>query len=102
MRRNRLSTAVALAGLVLLGRCAVAYANANALWNPAFTDPAKLDLSELSGLITKTVPYSDPMDDVRRSLPLVLRPTGHVFVASPITVDEGVPRAHRPRAPPAA
>jgi hypothetical protein len=102
MLRNRISTGIGLAALLLLGRGAVAYANAQAIWNTAFSDPATIDISDISGLITKTVLYSDPMDDVRRSLLLMLRPTGSVFVASTIPVDENLPRAHRPRAPPAA
>ncbi len=102
MQPKRLGVAVGLAGLVLLGRGAVAYATAQANWNPAFGDPTTTDVSDISGLIAKTVLYTDPMDDVRGSLLLVLRPTGRIDVVATIAVDESLPRAHRPRAPPIA
>jgi len=102
MLRHRIAVALALATLLLLGRGAVAFASANACWNPAFNDPAHVNLSDIGGLIAKTVLYSDPTDDVRRALLLVLRPTGRVALASAVAIDDGSPRANCPRAPPAA
>jgi hypothetical protein len=99
---SRISLALGLFAVVLLGRGAVAYANASANWNPAFNDPTTIDVSDIGGLITKTIPYSDPMEDIRRSLLLVLRPAGSVYAASPLSSDDYLPRAHRPRGPPAA
>jgi hypothetical protein len=101
MLRYRLSVAFALAALLLAGRASVALANANAYWNAAFNDPARVDISDISGLIAKTVPHTDPMDDVRRALLLVLRPIGNLAPASASAIDEISPGAHRPRAPPA-
>ena len=100
--KHRLAAALALTALLLLGRGAVAFANASAVWNTAFNDPAKVDISDISNLIGKTVLYTDPMDDVRRALLVVLRPTGRVALASALSNDDGSPRAHRPRAPPVA
>jgi len=101
MLRHRIAVALALATLLLLGRGAVAFASANACWNHAYNDPARVDISDISDLITKTIPHSDPMDDVRRALLVVQRPTGLVVPASIETADDASPRAHRPRAPPA-
>jgi hypothetical protein len=101
MLRHRLTAAFALAALQLVGRTSVALAHANACWNPAFNDPARVDISDIGGLIATTVLYSDPMDDVRRALLVVLDPTGFVVPASVTTADDASPRAHRPRAPPA-
>ncbi|HEY2992653.1 MAG TPA: hypothetical protein VGM22_07575 [Methylomirabilota bacterium] len=101
MLRHRIAATLALATLLLLGRGAVAFANANAYWNPAFNDPARVDITDISDLITKTILHSDPMDDVRRALLVVFRPTGRVVLASVSTADDASPRAHRPRAPPA-
>ena len=101
MLRHRLVSAFALAALLLVGRTAVALAHANANWNIAFNDPARVDISDIGGLIAKTVLYSDPMDDVRRALLVVLDPTGRVAPVSVSTADDESPRAHRPRAPPA-
>ena len=101
MLRHRLVAAIALVTLLLLGRGAIAFANANACWNPAYNDPARVELFGLSVLITETALYGDPMDDVRRALLVVLRPTGHVVPASVSAIDDASPRAHCPRAPPA-
>jgi hypothetical protein len=101
MLKRRVAVAFAFAAVMLLGRGALALASANAFWNPAVSDPTTVDISEISGLLCKTVLYTDPMDDVRRSLLVLLRPTGVVPPASSLRPDEGVPRAHRPRAPPA-
>jgi len=101
MLRHRIAAALTLATLLLLGRGAVTIANANACWNAAFNDPTRVDISDISGLITTTVIHTDPMDDVRRALLVVLRPTGLVVPAPVSTVDDASPRAHRPRAPPA-
>jgi len=101
MLRHPDSVALALVALLLVGRGAVALANANAYWNPAFNDPMRVDFSDISGLIAKTVPLRDPMDDVRRALLVVLRPSGHVSLASESVIDDAPPRAYCPRAPPA-
>jgi len=101
MANHRLSIGVALVALLVLGRGAVSLASANACWNPAFNDPARVDISDISDLVTKTVAHNDPMDDVRRALLVVLRPTGHVVPASVSAIDDASPRAHCPRAPPA-
>jgi len=101
MLRHRIAVALALATLLLLGRGAVAFASANAYWNPAFNDPARVDISDISDLITKTIPHSDPMDDVRRALVVVLRTAGNFYPASASAIDDAPPRAHRPRGPPA-
>ena len=101
MPRHRLVATLALVTLLLLGRGAVAYAHANGNWNPAFSDPARVGIGGIAVLITQTALYSDPMDDVRRALLVVLRPTGSVALASAFPTDEVSPGAHRPRAPPA-
>ena len=101
MLRHRFVYALALAALIVLGRGAVALAHANTCWNPAFNDPAHVNLSDIGGLIAKTVLYSNSMDDVRRGLLVLLRPTGRVVLASAPAIDEISPGAHRPRAPPA-
>jgi hypothetical protein len=101
MPRHRLVAALALVTLLLLGRGVVAFANAHACWNPAFNDPARLDTCAITVLVTETALYRDPMDDVRRALLVVLRPTGHVVPASVSVIDEASPGAHHPRAPPA-
>ena len=103
MPRHRPFAAFALLTLLLLGRGAVALSNATASWYPAFEDPAIVDISDVSDFIaeTETALHSDPMDDVRRALLVVLRPTGHVVPESVSVIDDTSPRAHRPRAPPA-
>ena len=101
MAKHRVSAGFALVALLLLGRGAVALASANACWNLAFNDPARVDISDISDLVTKTVAHNDPMDDVRRALLVVLRPAGSVALASAFPTDEVSPGAHRPRAPPA-
>lgn len=99
MVQRRVWVAFALAALALFGRGAVAYASANACWNPAFNDPSTVDVSDISGLIAKTVLYADPMDEVRQSLRLP--PAIALAPLEPVpTVDDASPRAHRPRAPP--
>jgi hypothetical protein len=99
--RHRLAAALGLAALLLLGRGEVALANANAYWNPAFNDPARVDISDISGLAKQTSLYTDPMDAVRRALLVVLGPTGLVAPATAATPHETVLSAHHPRAPPA-
>ena len=54
MLRHRFVYALALAALIVLGRGAVALAHANTCWNPAFNDPAHVNLSGIGGLIAKT------------------------------------------------
>jgi hypothetical protein len=93
--------AAAFTAILLLGRGAVACASANAYWGPAFNDPTRVDITDISNLIRQVVPYSDPMDDVRRSL-LVLLPAGQVVFTYVGTAHDGSPRAYRPRAPPSA
>jgi hypothetical protein len=85
----------------VLGRCAVAVANANANWNVAFNDPARVDISDLSGLVKNTVVYTDPMDDARRALLVLPRHTARAAIVSATATDQASPGAHRPRAPPA-
>jgi len=102
MLKHRFVYAFALAALLVLGRGAVALAHANSSWNPAFSDPSHVNISEIGGLIATTVLYSDPTDDVRRALLLVLRPTGRVALASALAIGDAFPRAYSPRAPPAA
>jgi len=101
MIRYRLASAIGLAALLLLGRGAVAFANANANWNPAFNDPTRVDISDISGLATKTVLHTDPMDDARRALLVLPRHTARVAITPPSASDQVSPEAHRPRAPPA-
>ena len=100
MVRHRLAAAIGLSAVLLLGRGAVSLANANAIWNVAFNDPTRVDISDLSDLATKTVVYTDPMDDARHAL-LVPRHTTRVAIVSASATDQASPRAHRPRAPPA-
>ena len=103
MLTHRLARAVVLAGLLLLSRGELTYASATADWNPSFDDPTTVDASDICGLIAaKSVSHSDPMDEVRRSLLLVLWPIGEVHIASGSAVEDYFPRAHRPRAPPYA
>jgi|SRR5689334_22361614 hypothetical protein len=102
MLRHRLSAALALAAILLVGRGAVALAFANAYWAPAFNDPGRVDISDLSNLVAKTVSYRDPMDDARRALVPVVQTSGRVPLPSTPTIENVCPRAHRPRAPPAA
>jgi len=102
MLRRRAFAALALGTLLLLGRVAVACANANAYWSPAFNDPSRVDISDISNLATKTVLYIDPMDDVRRALLVVPRTSARVASAPTLPIDDASPRAHRPRAPPFA
>src|SRR5207237_9834376 len=97
----RVAAAFVLVALLLSGRGAVALANANAYWNPAFNDPARVDIRDISDLIAKTILHSDPMDDVRRALVVVLRTAGNFYPASASAIDDAPPRAHRPRGPPA-
>ena len=99
MARRRIWIAFALATVVILDRGAVDCANANARWNPAFNDPSRVDVSEINDLIAKTVLYTDPMDEVRGLL--LLPPAGFVPTAFVAAIDGFVPRANRPRAPPA-
>ena len=100
--RHRIVAALGLAALLLLGRGAVALATANAYWNPAFNDPARVDISDISGLAKQTSLYTDPMDAVRRALLVLARPAAGVAIAAEILSDVVVPRANGPRAPPAA
>jgi hypothetical protein len=104
MLRHRVCAALALAMLLLLGRGVVAFANADACWNPAFNDPTRVDISDISDLIAEneTVLHNDPMDDVRRALLAALRSAGRVVLASTAAIDDASPGAHRPRAPPVA
>ena len=99
--RHRLVAALGLAALLLLGRAEVALANANACWTPAFNDPARVDISDISGLAKQTSIYVDPMDAVRRALLVLARPAAGVVIAAVIVNDGAVPRANGPRAPPA-
>jgi len=102
--KPRLSAALALVTLILLGWAAVAFANAEACWNPAFNDPATVGVSDVGDLAAEreSVVHGDPMDDVRRALRAGLRPTGRVALASASATDETFRPAHRPRAPPVA
>ena len=102
MLRHRILGALALAALLTAGRGAVAFASANACWNPAFNDPARVDIADISNLIAKTVLYADPMDDAQRALLVVPRSSSRVAAASTPVSDDAFPRAHRPRGPPAA
>ena len=101
MLRHRLYAALALVTLLLLGRGAVAVRYAHAGLNPGLNDAARAAVSEISGLIVETSLYSDPMDDVRRALLVVLGPTGRVVCASASAIEQASPQAHHPRAPPA-
>jgi len=99
---HRVVRALMFAGLLLLSRGELTYASATADWNPSFDDPTTVDARDLCGLSAKTIDHSDPMDEVRRTLLLVLRPIGVVHIASGPAADDYSPRAHRPRAPPSA
>ena len=101
MLRRRGFAALALGTLLLLGRGAVAFASANACWNPAFNDPSRVDISDISGLIAKTVLHTDPMDAVRQALLVVPRSIARMAAAPALSTGDASPRAHRPRAPPA-
>ena len=102
MRNRRVWIALAFAVAVLVGRGAVALAFANACWNPAYNDPTRVDVSDITDLYTKSLTYTDPMDDVRRALRIGLPPTGRVAPLAVSAIDDAFPRAHRPRAPPSA
>jgi hypothetical protein len=102
MRNRRVWLALVFSIALLLGRGAVAIAYAEACWNAAYNDPTRVDISDITDLYSKSVTYTDPMDDVRRALLVVMPPTGRVVLASTPSLDAGSPRAHRPRAPPAA
>ena len=95
----RIVRAVMLAGLLLLSRGELTYASATADWNPSFDDPTTVDAADLDGLIATTI---DPMDEVRRTFLLALRPIGEVHIASGPAPHDYSPQAHRPRAPPSA
>jgi len=99
--RHRLPAALLLAVMLLLDRGAVAVAHANACWNLAFSDPSSVDISDISGLVLESGIYSDPMDDARRALVVMLRPTGRVVPSSESTADDAPSPVHPPRAPPA-
>jgi hypothetical protein len=100
MRRG-LPAALLLAAMLLLDRGAAAVTHANACWNPAFNDPSSVDISDVSGLVLEDGLHSDPMDDVRRALLVMLRPTGRVAPSAAATVDDASSSPHLPRAPPA-
>ncbi|HTO11240.1 MAG TPA: hypothetical protein VMQ51_06685 [Candidatus Binatia bacterium] len=102
MLARRVPLALALAALLLFGRSEAALASARASWGPAFDDPTTVDLADLCGLVAEAISLNDPMNEVCRSLQLALRPIGEVPVASMSAADDYAPRAHRPRAPPAA
>ena len=102
MARHRFTTAIGLAALMLLGRGTVAFAHANAHLDPIFKDPARIDVSDISGLSAKTIVYTDAMADARRALVVLPRHTARVAVVAPSASDQASPQAHRPRAPPMA
>ena len=102
MMLHRLPAALLLASMLLLDRGAVAVAHANACWNPAFNDPSSVNVSDISGLVLESGIHSDPMDDARRALLVMLRPTGRVAPSAESATDDAPSSAHRPRAPPAA
>ena len=102
MAKHRFTTAIGLVALMLLGRGAVAFAYANAHLNPVFKDPARVDVSDISGLSAKTIVYTDAMADARRALVVLPRHTARVAVVAPSASDQASPQAHRPRAPPMA
>ena len=101
MLRHRILGALVLAALLTAGRGAVAFANANACWNTAFNDPARVDIADISNLVAKTVLYADPMDAARSALLVVPRSSSREPSASTPAIDDASPGAHRPRAPPA-
>jgi len=100
MARHRFTTAIGLVALMLLGRGAVAFADANAHLDRLFKDPARIDVSDISGLSAKTLVYTDAMDDVRRALVVLPRHTARVAIVALSANDQAFPQAHRPRAPP--
>ena len=99
--RHRLPAALLLAVMLLLDRGAVAVAHANACWNAAFNDPSRVDISDISGLVLESGIHSDPMDDARRALVVMLRPTDRVAPSAESTADDAPASAHFQRAPPA-
>ena len=101
MWRNRIWTGVALTSVLFFGLGATALANANAHWNPAFNDPERCDISDISGVLGETVVHRDAMEDVRRALLLVPQSVDQEVRASDSAIDDLSPRAYRPRAPPA-
>lgn len=100
MSRQRVSLAIALTALVLLGRGEVALANANAYWTAAYNDPNRVDISDIANLTAKIVPFTDLMDDARRALVAVMQSTETVTPAYVANSDDGSPWANSPRAPP--
>jgi hypothetical protein len=102
MGRHRLGIAVALTTLLLLEGGELAIARANERDGLAFDDPATISVSDIPDLVMKAAVYSDPMDDVRRALLVLLRPTGRVAPDSSVATDGASPGANLPRAPPAA
>ena len=100
MARQRVSLAIALASLVLLGRGEVALANANAYWAAAYNDPNRVDISDISNLAAKIAPFTDLMADARRALLAVMRSTETVTPAYVERSADGSPWANSPRAPP--
>jgi|SRR6478736_1525101 hypothetical protein len=100
MARHRFTTALGLVALMLLGRGAVAFAYANAHLDPVLKDPARVAVSDISGLSAKPLVYTDAMDDVRRALVVLPRHTPRVAIVAPSANDQAFPQAHRPRAPP--
>ena len=101
MARHRFITAIGLVALMLLGRGAVAFADANAHLDPVFKDPARIDVSDISGLSAKTIVYTDAMADARGALVVLPRHTARLAISAPSASDQASPQAHRPRAPPA-
>lgn len=100
MAKHRFTTAIGLVTLLLLGRGAVAFADANAHLDPIFKDPARIAVSDISGLSAKTLVYTDAMDDARRALIVLPRHIPRVAIVAPTANDQASPQAHRPRAPP--
>ena len=100
MARPRLTTAIGLVALMLLGCGAVTVAHANAHLDSVFKDPARIDISDISGLSAKTIVYTDAMADARRALVVLPRHTARVVIVAPSASDQASPQAHRPRAPP--
>jgi hypothetical protein len=101
MRRIRPSLAVVLLALTLFARGQYTLTIAYADWSPCFDDPTTLDFTDVSNLIVKTFPFSDPMDAVQRTLLLVLRPSGRIAVADTRPFADRFSEPTRPRAPPA-
>jgi hypothetical protein len=88
--------------VLLVARAEYAVVNAYTDWSPCFDDPTTLDLTDISSLVVKTIPFSDPMDEVRRNLLLVLRPSGRIAGVGALPEHDGRPEPNRPRAPPVA